>query len=45
MDFIKLYLVYVNDFLTVERFAEYYCFTVIEAENIINQGRKLLNKE
>ena len=45
MVFIKLYLEYVNNFLTIERFAEYYGFTVIEAEKIINKGRELLNKE
>lgn len=38
-----LYLSYVNDFLTVERFAEHYNFSVKKATKIINLGRKLNN--
>ncbi len=34
-----LYLSYVNDFLTVEKFAEYYGISEILANDIINKGR------
>lgn len=34
-----LYLSYFNDFLTVERFAEYYGIGEILAHDIINKGR------
>lgn len=35
----KLFLEYINDFLTVEKFAEYYSFTEEQAKNIIDTGR------
>ena len=38
-----MYLDYVNNFLTVERFAEYYNISIKEANNIINNGRILHN--
>jgi hypothetical protein len=34
-----LYLSWVNDFLTVERFAEYYRIEESLAQDIINKGR------
>jgi len=39
----QLYLSYVNDFLTVERFAGHYNISVEKANKIINLGRKLNN--
>tara|TARA_R100000353_G_scaffold126445_1_gene89779 strand:+ start:306 stop:443 length:138 start_codon:yes stop_codon:yes gene_type:complete len=39
MELEKMYLDYVNNFLTVPRFAEYYGITVTEANEIINLGR------
>jgi len=42
---IELYLSYVNDFLTVSCFAEYYCMTEEKAHRIINAGRYLNNKK
>ena len=39
----ELYLDYVNNFLTVERFAEYYGMTQEHAEEIIFTGRKTDN--
>ena len=41
MELEKMYLDYVNNFLTVERFAEYYSISVKEANDIINLGRIL----
>jgi len=38
---IGLYLDYVNNFLTVERFAEYYGLTISEANQLINVGREI----
>ena len=38
-----LYISYVNDFLTVGRFAEYYNISIEKANKIINLGRKLNN--
>ena len=35
----EMYLSYLNDFLTVERFAEYYGVTESQAINIIDIGR------
>ncbi len=35
----KLYLSFVNDFLTVGKFAEYYNLTELKAIKIINAGR------
>jgi hypothetical protein len=40
-DYIKLYLSYVNDFLTVTRFAEYYGISETSATFILEHGRKL----
>lgn len=37
----KLFLDYFNNFLSVERFAEYYSFTVEEATKVIDEGREL----
>ena len=36
----KLYRDWLNNFLTIERFSEYYNFTIRKSETIINQGRK-----
>lgn len=36
-----LYLEYVNDFLTVERFAEFHGFSVEFATALIEEGRRL----
>jgi hypothetical protein len=41
---INLYLDYVNNFLTVKRFANYYNISESRALKIIDKGRKLLNK-
>lgn len=40
--YIKMYLDYWNNFLTVERFAEYYDITQDEAINIINKGKEII---
>ena len=40
-----MYLDYVNNFLTVEKFAEYYNISVNEAINIIELGRLRFEKE
>ena len=41
----KLYLDFINNFLTVEKFAEYYQLTIEEANFIIEYGAsKMLNK-
>ena len=40
MKFAKLYRDYLNDFLTIEKFSEYYNFTIKKSEWIIKQGRK-----
>lgn len=37
----SLKLVYMNDFLSIERFAEYYGISVIKAEEIIKEGEKV----
>ena len=39
--FTTMYLDWVNNFLTVERFAEYYAITVSDAAEIIRLGRKI----
>ncbi len=44
MDKLKMYLDWVNNFLTVERFAEYYGLSVEEASKVIDEGR-ILNTE
>jgi len=36
-----LYLDYFNNFLTVDRFAEYYCLSFRQASRIIHIGRHL----
>lgn len=38
-----MYLDYVNNFLTLERFAEHYSINEPLAREIINQGRELVN--
>ena len=38
--FAKLYRDYLNNFLTIEKFSEYYNFTTNKSWWIINQGRK-----
>jgi hypothetical protein len=38
---ITMYLDYVNNFLTVERFANYYGLTIKGAKSVIENGRKL----
>lgn len=40
----KLYLSYVNDFVTVEWFAAYYNLSIEGAEKIIKIGRTLTNQ-
>lgn len=40
---IDMYVDYFNNFLTVERFAEYYSLTIDSANNLIEIGRKLNN--
>ena len=42
--YVELYLDYVNNFLTIERFAEYYGMSVDYANHVIEVGRKLNNK-
>ena len=37
----KMYLDYFNNFLTVERFAEYYSISTDKAHEIINKGRTI----
>jgi hypothetical protein len=39
----RLYLDYVNNFLTVDRFAEYYALSIKTANEVINEGRILHN--
>jgi hypothetical protein len=41
IDLQELYLDWVNNFLTISRFAEYYNITVIEAEILIEAGKKI----
>lgn len=41
----SLYLTYVNDFLTVDRFAEYYGFERWYAARLINIGRRLNHRK
>jgi len=41
----SLYLDYVNNFLTVEKFAEHYRFTENHANNVINKGRRAHEKQ
>ena len=37
----KMYLDYFNNFLTVERFADYYSMSMEQAHEIINKGRAI----
>ena len=37
----RLYLDWFNNFLTIERFAEYYNMTVEQAKKVIEVGRKM----
>jgi len=39
-----IYLDWFNNFLSTERFREYYGLSMAEAENIIDQGRKINHK-
>ena len=41
----EFFLDYINNFLTVERFAEYYGLTIKQANNIIIIGRTINNKK
>lgn len=43
-DYQDMYLDYLNDYLTVDRFAEDYSITVSEALVIIDKGRTLNHK-
>jgi hypothetical protein len=40
-----LYLTWVNDFLTISRFAEYHEMTEAEAATIITMGRRYHNED
>ncbi len=40
----EMYLDWVNNFLTVDAFAEYYSLSTEEAEQLINEQRSKLNK-
>jgi len=42
--YIEMFLNYLNDFLTVEVFAEYYGMTISQANTTINIGRMQHNK-
>lgn len=42
--YVELYLDYINNFLTVGRFAEYYGMSENYANHVIEIGRKLNNK-
>ena len=41
----EFFLDYINNFLTVERFAEYYDLTIKQDNNIIIIGRTINNKK
>jgi hypothetical protein len=43
-ELISQYLDYFNNFLTIERFAEYYAYPIDTANFVINKGRELNNK-
>jgi hypothetical protein len=43
--FQEMYLDYVNNFLSVEKFAEYYRLTVEQAHYVIDSGRKCQESE
>ena len=40
----RMYLRYVNEFLTLDRFAEYYGISVSRASNIVKVGKALNDK-
>ncbi len=42
-EIINIYLNYVNNFLTVKAFADYYSLTTLDAHYIIELGRNLNN--
>ena len=42
--FAKLYRDYLNDFLTIKKFSEYYNFTIKKSEWIIKQGKVYHNQ-
>ena len=43
--FRQFYLSWVNEFLTFERFAEYYRLTANQAKYVIREGKKIHEKE
>lgn len=43
--FAKLYLSWVNDFLTIESFASYYGLTLESAKFIVHTGHTIMNHE
>lgn len=43
-EIIKMYLDWVNNFITLSKFAEYYDITELDAHYIIDLGRKLNNE-
>lgn len=43
--FSEMYLDYVNNFLTVEKFADHYGITVEHAQQIVDAGRAVMNIE
>ena len=40
----EMYLDWFNNFLSTEKFREYYNLSMVEAENVIDQGRKINHK-
>jgi|TARA_B110000977_G_scaffold102156_1_gene133651 hypothetical protein len=40
----EMYLDWFNNFLSTEKFREYYNLSMAEAENVIDQGRKINHK-
>ena len=40
----EMYLDWFNNFLSTEKFKEYYNLSMAEAENVIDQGRKINHK-
>ena len=41
----EMYLDWFNNFLSTEKFREYYNLSMAEAENVIDQGRKINQKQ
>ena len=41
----EMYLDWFNNFLSTDRFREYYNLSMAEAENVIDQGRKINQKQ